>query len=813
MKREKLFSWILLLVSWNLHAQTQVSGTVKDQKTGKPISGVSVYIPDLKTGATSKANGDYIINHLPAGNYLIEASIVGYASQVRNSAVGGPVIINFELSPSNVSLDEVIVTGVGAATEQRKNPVPVSILSRKELNQNAYTNLIDAISVIPGVSEITEGPSISKPIVRGLGYNRVVTMNDGVRQEDQQWFDEFGIEVDENTVSEVEVLKGPASLRYGSDAIAGVINFLPPPTAADGTAKGKVLAEYQTNNGFMNGFLNLAGNNHGFSWDVAYTHIQAHDYKNKYDGYVWNSGYSENNVKGIFGISRKWGYSHLILSSFDLKLGVIEGARDSATGQFEKHYLANDGSDSLGIAPLQQSTQYYNYPIIHQHIRHYKAVLDNSFTLGKGRLNAIVGLQINHHQEANDITKGDIYNNYFFLRTVNYDLQYLLPRKNSWDISFGVNGMQQSSQDRGIVFVLPEYNLFDIGGYGIAKKTFGKLTLSGGLRADSRTLHGKDLYVDSSGNRLAGPNGTSVQKFAAYHSDFSGFSGSIGLAYDFTTAFYGKINLSRGFRAPTAAESGQNGIHDGTPFYEIGDPTLKAESSLELDVTLGMHTPDVGMEITPFVNKINNYIFPEKLASINGGDSIRSDIAAGLSGPTFKYVAGDAVLSGGEISIDLHPQAVRWLRFENSLSTVSAIQLNQPDSSKYLPYTPPTKFVSKLTLAFDKLNAVFEHSYISVWVEDYFEQNKIFYQFGNETVTPGYTLLNASVGSAIRWKGKTLATLIIAGNNLTDKAYQSNMSRLKYTDTNNVTGRIGVFNMGRNISFKLIVPFDMKKGR
>ncbi|GGB03916.1 TonB-dependent receptor [Puia dinghuensis] len=710
------------------------------------------------------------------------------------------------------SLEEVIVTGVPRATEKRKNPAVVSVLSRTELNRNAYSNLIDAISSIPGVSEMTEGPSISKPFVRGLGYNRVVTMNDGVRQEEQQWFDEFGVEVDENTVNEVEVLKGPASLRYGSDALAGVINFLSPPTVANGTVKGKVLTEYQTNNGLLNGFLDLAGNNHGFSWDVAYTHLQAHDYQNKYDGYVWNSGYSEDNVKGIFGINRKWGYSHLILSSFDLKLGVIEGARDSATGIFKKHYLAHDGSDSMGIAPLNQSTDYYNYPIIHQHIRHYKAVLDNSFTLGKGRLNAIVGVQVNHHQEANDITKGDIYNNYFFLRTLNYDLQYLLPQKNKWDISFGVNGMQQSSEDRGIVFVLPEYDLFDIGGYGIAKRSFGKLTLSGGVRADSRTLHGKALYVDSSGNRVAQLGSSSVEKFADYHSDFSGFSGSIGLAYDLTKAFYVKLNLARGFRAPTAAESGQNGIHDGTPFYEIGDHNLKAESSLEVDATLGVTTNDVSVEITPFVNKINNYIFPEKLASVHGGDSIRADIAAGLSGPTFKYVAGDAVLSGGEVSVNWHPGTIQWLKFENSISTVSAIQLNRPDSSKYLPYTPPTKIISKLTFTADKVNAAFQQAHFSIWIEDYFEQDKIFYQFGNETVTPGYTLLNASLGTDVRWKGKTIGTLIIAGNNLTDKGYQSNMSRLKYTDVNNVTGRTGVFNMGRNISFKLIVPFDIKKG-
>ena len=163
-------------------------------------------------------------------------------------------------------------------------------------------------------------------------------MNDGVRQEGQQWFDEFGIEIDENSINKVEVLKGPASLRYGSDAMAGVINFLSPPTISEGNIKGNILGNFQTNNGLIDGSVNLAGNNKDFSWDLLYTSLHAHNYKNKYDGYVFNSGYGENDVKAILGINKAWGFSPLTLSLFDLKLGIVEGSRDSATGKFEKHF-------------------------------------------------------------------------------------------------------------------------------------------------------------------------------------------------------------------------------------------------------------------------------------------------------------------------------------------------------------------------------------------------------------------------------------------------------------------------------------------
>ncbi len=802
---------LLLCLSINAKAQNQISGMIRDSKNGEPLHVASIYIPDLKIGTISNVAGEYLLRNVQSGTYLIEISLIGYRSIAERIRIEGVSKHDFSLTPTSYELDEVMLTGVATATKKRENPIPVSILNKNELLQSASSNIIDAISELPGISQITVGPSISKPIVRGLGYNRVIVMNDGVRQEGQQWFDEFGIEIDENSVNKVEVLKGPASLRYGSDAMAGVINFLSPTTMAEGNVKGNLAGNFQTNNGLINGSVNLAGNNKGFSWDLLYTGMLAHNYKNKYDGYVWNSGYSENNLKGIFGINKEWGFSHLILSMFNLKLGIVEGLRDSATGNFERHLLASDDTDSLAIAPSDEYKKYNNYPIIHQHVRHYKAVLDNSFVMGTGRLNLRLGLQLNYRQEANDITKGDIYNNYFFLRTLNYDAQYILPEKNKWEVSFGVNGMQQASEDRGIVFVLPEYDLFDIGAFAIAKKTFDKLTITGGLRVDSRTLHGKDLFVDTMGIRLSKPDNYSVHRFTDYHSNFSGFSGSIGFAYDLSQTFYIKANLARGFRAPTAAESGQNGIHDGTPFYEIGEHNLKPENSLQVDATLGLNADDISAELNVFNNKVNNYIFPVKLESVFGGDSIREDNVAGFSGPTFKYIAGDANLSGGELMLDIHPHTISFFNFESAFSMVRAIQLHQDASTKYLPYTPPDKWQSKIKFVAKKLDGIFQNSYISFGVDHYFTQDKIYYQFGNETVTPGYTLINVGIGSEIHSAKGNVCSIYLVGNNLADVAYQSNMSRLKYTDTNNVTGRIGIYNMGRNISLKVLLPLDFKK--
>jgi iron complex outermembrane receptor protein len=815
MKKLKNYSLIIMCLFTSLTAfsQNTLTGKVTSAKDSSALVGVTIYIPDLKLGAATNAEGNYSINNIPKGTFLAVVNYIGYASQTKEVSINETAVINFTLEESGTSMAEVVVTGVSSATEERNNPIPVNIVNQKDLLQNSATNIIDALAISPGVSQITLGPNISKPIIRGLGYNRVVTVNDGVRQEGQQWFDEFGIEIDEYSVNKVEILKGPASLAYGSDAMAGVINMLAAPPLPEGQIKGNILANYQTNNGLIGSSANIAGNIKGFIWDVRYTNKMAHDYQNKYDGYVANSAYTENNAKALIGINRKWGYSHLTVSSFDLQMGIIEGIHDSLTGKFKEHFLfPGTPKDSLIIAPESTYKKYNNFPVIHQHIRHYKAVLDNSFIVGSGRINFRVGFQQNQRQEANDLNQGDIYNNYFFLRTLNYDLRYVFPEKNHFEMSVGVNGMGQNSQNLGTAFVIPEYSLFDIGGFAIAKKSFKKLSISGGLRYDIRTLQGKDLWVDSTGKRLAGADANGIHDFTAYTSNFSGMSGSFGATYDITKIFYAKLNISRGYRAPTAAESGANGLHDGTPFYEIGDHKLKAESSMQYDLSLGINTKDIWFEVTGFVNNINNYIFAEKLHSVFGGDSTRNDPALALaSGPAFKYVQGNAVLSGGEVVLNIRPSKLRWLNFDNSFSYVSAIQKNQPDSTKYLPYTPPPKYRTELKFILTK-GKLIKNGYAKVSLDYYLKQDKIYYKYGNETVTPDYGLLNLGIGGDICSNtGYKFFSVFISANNILDVAYQSNMSRLKYTPINWTTGRIGVYNMGRNISFKVLIPINFKK--
>src|SRR4030095_1437218 len=206
-----------------IEIKTSLAGRVIDAETKQTLPGASVYFPDLKIGNSCNNEGIYTINNVSEGSYLVEVSHLGYSSIVEHISIKtGENKMDFSLSISAVENTGVTVTGVSSATSVKRTPIPENIIRREDLCRNTSTNLIDNIAKTPGVSQVTTGPAVSKPFIRGLGYNRVVVINDGVRHEGQQWGDEHGIEIDELNVNKVEVLKGAASLMYGSDALAGV---------------------------------------------------------------------------------------------------------------------------------------------------------------------------------------------------------------------------------------------------------------------------------------------------------------------------------------------------------------------------------------------------------------------------------------------------------------------------------------------------------------------------------------------------------------------------------------------------------------
>lgn len=695
--------------------------------------------------------------HVVAENKASKISVLDDTTKVATSEKHQP------MTESSVKLDEIVVTSFVGNQQVKQSPAPVSIISARQLEAQPSSNLIDAIAHQPGISQVTTGSGISKPVIRGLGFNRVLVVDDGVRQEGQQWGDEHGVEIDQHAVHSVEIVKGPASLRYGSDAMAGAIVFRPAPVLLDGEMKARLSSGYQTNNGLWDYSLNMQGNQGGFVWNTLYSGKLAHDYKNRYDGYVHGSRYKEQSLSQMLGLNKRWGYSHLTLSYYHLTPGIVEGEEE--------------GDKSYGkTLPFQQ-------------IHHYKAVLDNSLCLGDGTLKAILGYQLNHRQEFEETADECGLN--LALHTMTYDVHYDWVKMMGWQFSVGMNGMYQKSENQGVEFLIPDYQLFDYGVFAMASKQMGKMNLSGGFRYDFRHLHSNDLMEEEQ------------LRFADFRRDFHGFSGSLGLTYEIANGLNAKLNLSHGFRAPNISELGANGVHEGAQLYQKGNTKLKPENSWQLDFGMDYSSSVVYAQVALFANRIGNYIFSERMADENGNPAFLDDV------PVYQYTSGDARIVGGEVSVDVHPMP--RLHIGNSFAYVNSVQLHQPHEAKYLPFTPAPRWNADVKYELVCGGRTFDNLFVKLAMECNLRQNHFYAVNQTEFATPSYTLFHLYAGTDLCHHGKRVFSLYLSGENLFDRAYQNHLSRLKNLGPNPMTGRQGVYNMGRNFSVRFVLPIGLGK--
>ncbi|OJW12811.1 TonB-dependent receptor [Mucilaginibacter sp. 44-25] len=820
MKIKIFFSFMLLILPALLFAMpgsTRLTGKITDAKTGEVIVGAVIRIPDLKIATSSDKDGLFAFNNLPKGIYLIQVSSLGYRAIAESVDLSRTGNLNFKLEASAVEVNEVVITGVSKATEIKRNPVPMIAISKSYLDQRAASNnVIDEIANLPGVSAVTTGPNISKPFIHGLGYNRVVTLQDGIRQEGQQWGDEHGIEVDQNSIDRVEIIKGPASLTYGSDAIGGVVNLLTPQPVAEGSIKGAVTNSYGTNNGLWNNSLNLFGNNKGLVWGTILSSKEAKDYQNPHDGRVYATGFKEKDAHVMMGVNKSWGYSYFHATLFDDKQDIPDGSRDSLTRKFTKQN-SEDPLDRSIVSDKELNS--YNIPVLHQRVQLYRIYNNSNFVIGPGNLIVNLGYQYSHRREYTHPQNGDIPGLNLQLNSYTYDVKYNYPLGNGYDATVGVNGMYQNNSLGGnsTDFPIPAYHQFDIGPFLVARKTFGKLDIAGGIRYDSRSFTGQAAYIDTTRAYFpslytgANPSTTAnvAQQFPALSKTFSGATGSFGATYNFSKAVAVKANIARGFRAPSIAELSANGPDPGSQIYHIGNSNFKPEFSLQEDFGAFLTLPYVSASLELYNNRISNYIFQQQELNADGSPVITQGYN------TFTYVQTKAKIQGGEFSLDIHP--VSWLHFANALTLTYGQNLGNggpvADSLKYLPFIPPLHTHSELRGNFARGYKSFRNLFAFVGYDHYNAQNRFFSAYGTETYTAGYNLLSAGLGGSIfNSKGRNVLSLFIEGTNLANVSYQSNMSRLKYFDNATVPAGVqpGIFNMGRNISFKLVIPVDFK---
>ncbi|MDI9869288.1 TonB-dependent receptor [Flectobacillus roseus] len=795
---KKLLLLLGLLYSVMCQAQVQIQGKVISSDNQEEIIGANLYLVELRRGNLSQQHGKFYFSDLKKGTYTLQISHIGYKTYTQKIDLHTDTTLHIKLTPSAVSLEEVIVSGSASKTVVKESPIPIAALSKTQWLQSGSTNLVDAISKLPGMSQITTGATLSKPIIRGLGFNRVITMHDGVRQEDNQWGEEHSLHIDEYSIDRYEIIRGAGSLMYGSDGIGGVmsvISILPPENTS---LAGNILYNYQTNQGFHGVSSTLAHNQNGLLWQARFSLKDAQNYQNKYDGRVWGSNFNELNFSGIVGVQKKWGYSRLYFSKFGQNINIIDGQRDTQ-GHFVKAILENGEEKLIPVSPQELEGRTIN-PSNSQALSNYKLTSNSLFQLGASSLSFTFSYAQNHRREYGNIYKPFEPDLYFFLQNYYYDIRLHLPERNQWETNIGSNGLWQNMDNKGNETLYPNFDLADKGVFIFSKKKWNDLIVSGGLRYDYRQLNIAKLYVDADGKFQTSPNGAIEERFSGLSSSYSNITGSLGLVYKFNSNLSMRSNMARGFRAPSVPELSSNGEHAGTFRYEIGNVNQKSEVSLQTDIGFTWENRQWYVDVSWFRNQIQHYTYSERVQAPNGKDSLINQV------PVFRYVQGDALLQGLEATVNFTP--VPWLSLNQSYSMVKGInQQATNDSSKYLPFMPPARWISQVKWNKKAWGKYVENVYFLAELEHHQTQNQVLLAYNTETITPAYSLVNLGTGMTWRNKDKkTIASLYINVNNLFDLAYQNHQSRLKYLDTNPTTQRRGVYNIGRNVSIKLVVP-------
>ena len=782
----------------------KITGKVTDKLTLQPLPGVTITIPDLKIATSTDANGNYLLKGLPKGEYLIQVTAIGYASETKMIDLGNTYSVDFKLSTSNYELSDVVVTALGNTTTRKRATIPITVVTNKMICEGVANTAIDLVASQPGVNETTEGSGTTKPQINGLGFDRVLVMMDGVPQEDFQWGDDHGILIDPFAVHSAEIIRGPASLQYGASAEAGVISFKSAPLPQNGTVTGSVLTEYHTNNGYLATSLNIAGNRNGFAWGLQASGEEAHSYANPKDGYVWGTAWNQVNARLVLELNRSWGFSRLTLGALHRRIELPDGNRDS-TGRFMFDFPQNGK-----IYPTRSDFLSYNADIASDKtLGEYQAWWQNSINVGKGRFGLDIGFTRSVHH---DIDTGTVGSGNLRVNDVPFSFKYQLAGDSAGlKLTTGINGLYEFQRNGAAPpapyvpdYEIPNYTNFEIGGYAIMEKNFKNLTLSGGLRFDRTDFAGEPMSLNSDGNIVpAGTPGSAVQ-FSAFNNKYSGLSGSIGASYQLPANNYVKLNFSKSYRAPAINELTSNGLNIGSNLVDLGNINLKAEQGYQADLAYGYDGKEVSVEADGFYNHISNFIFANRTDQLSGGF------------PVYQYLSTNtAIIEGVSGFLNIHPADFKWFELANGFTYIYSHIPNQTDSTRHLPYIPAPHLNSEVKFRFtDGLHSVFKGTYIRFGLQHYWAQNNVYSAFYTELPSAQYTIFNAGVGTNIvnPKTGKTICAVYVNCTNLTNVAYADHLNLAQYFLAYNGTPATvtkqnqGIYNMGRNISFKLIFP-------
>ncbi|MBI6118936.1 TonB-dependent receptor [Salegentibacter maritimus] len=760
-----LFSLLFIAVTPIIYAQNTFSGKITNTATGEPIFSANIYFPELNKGDMSDMDGNFSIANIPNGTYKVLVSSIGFATYSKELNFPETSNLNIALEKSAIEMEEVIVS-TPFHQLQSENVMRVERENIADLNQKGAVTLSDGIAQIAGVESLTTGVGIGKPVIRGLSSNRVLVYTQGVRLENQQYGDEHGLGISSKGIESVEVIKGPASLLYGSDAIGGVLYLNPERYAAANKTNAEADVNYFSNTQGYQGSL------------MAKTSGEKIKFLAR-GGYATHSDYKTGNGKRV---------TNTRFNETDFKAGI--GYQDA---KFKTDLRYNFNKSNIGIPEEIGAQSTAKDPLLpYQEIDNHIVSLDNKIYFKNSSLDIKVGYQYNnrkefeehHHEEEHGTEEGEEHALEeegedhpaleMHLETLNYNLKYNLPRTGKFETIIGVQGMHQTNTNYGEELLIPDATTTDFGVFATTHLHFEKWDFQGGIRYDLRNIDSKAVEAHEEAHmeeEHEEEHEHESGEIAALNNSYKSINGALGAKYNITSKLSARLNLATGFRAPNLSELTSNGSHHGTNRYEVGDNALENEQNFQLDLSLEWRNKHFEAFVNGFHNTIKDYIYLQPT-----GELIDEN-------PVFQYTQNNAELYGGEIGLHIHPHPLDWLHLESSFETVTGKRSN----GEYLPLIPANSITNTFRVEFeDPVKKVYS-KYAFVRLKNVFDQNNV---SAFEIQTGGYGLLGAGFGGEFS-VNSTKMRVGVSANNILNKNYISHLSRLKPD---------GISNIGRNIS-------------
>jgi iron complex outermembrane receptor protein len=735
-------------------AQTSLKGKITEKNSGESLPGVSIYIPDYLQGAVSDINGNYEISNLRKGMVLVQFSFIGYKTEIRKINVEDAEInLDIEMASTVIQSDEVVVTGSFTGS-QHENVVRINSISAKEINTSSNPSFIESISNIPGVSIISKGPGIGTPVIRGLSLSNIIVLNNGLPVENYQFSENHPFMVDEYGVDKVEIIKGPASLLYGSGAVGGVMNIIKSPPIPKGKIKGDFGIKYFTNTEGISSNLGICGNSNNFLWGIRGGINSNKDYFDGANSRIPNSRFNRKSIKLQTGLIQPWGSFRLFYDYNKDDLGLTVPA---------SVLLVNENSRKNEIW--------------YQDLENHVVTAMNKFFIGNAKIDFNMAFQQNHRKLIeSEFENGPAVD--MRLNTFSYTLKSHFQVSELTKLIAGLQGMHQNNKNfEAPEKVLPDADINDFSIFLIGQHLYWNvLKIEAGLRYDYRNIHVPLQEVGGGHEHKASKEeAETIELNKTYHN----LNASLGSVFEVNEVFQIRFNMASAFRSPNLAELTQHGMHG--PRFEEGNPDLTSQRSLETDLDFHFHTRHTTIDLSGFYNNIFNYIF---LSPTN------DTLADG--DPIYRYLQTDARIYGGEAAVHIHPHPYDWLHIKSSYAYILGKQIG----GGFLPFIPANKLTFEIEIQFNSYKSLKE-PFLRMGSTTNFNQHHPG-QF--ETATDGYTLLSAGLGGKLMIFNQALSFGIF-GNNLLNKTYIDHLSTLK---------ELGLNNMGRNFSISVSYPIVIR---